>query len=60
MSELNVNLVGDSPEQAMKDLMAEYGKAVPPSEEHAEMGSTYESGAWPASYSYTSEGRYRR
>lgn len=56
MSELNVNLIGDSPEQAMKDLMAEYGKAVPPSEEHAEMGSTYESGAWPASYSYTSEG----
>ena len=56
MSELNVNLVGDSPEQAMKDLMAEYGKAVPPSEEHAEMGSTYESGAWPASYYYTSEG----
>ena len=56
MSELNVNLVGDSLEQAMKDLMAEYGKAVPPSEEHAEMGSTYESGAWPASYYYTSEG----
>ena len=56
MSELNVNLVGDSLEQALKDLMAEYGKAVPPSEEHAEMGSTYESGAWPASYYYTSEG----
>ena len=56
MSELNVDLVGNSPEQAMKDLMAEYGKAVPPSEEHAEMGLTYESRAWPVSYYDTSEG----
>ena len=39
----------------MKDMMAEYGKAVPPSEEHAEMGLTYESGAWPVSYYDTSE-----
>ena len=30
LSELNVNLASDSQEQAMKDLMAEYGKAVPP------------------------------
>lgn len=55
LSELNVNLASDSQEQAMKDLMAEYGKAVPPSEEHAEMGLTYESGAWPVSYYDTSE-----
>ena len=39
----------------MKDMMAEYGKAVPPSEKHAEMGLTYESGAWPVSYYDTSE-----
>lgn len=56
LSELNVNLASDSQEQAMKDLMAEYGKAVPPSEELAEMGWTYESGAWPVSYYDTSEG----
>ena len=55
LSELNVNLANDSQEQAMKDMMAEYGKAVPPSEEHAEMGLTYESGAWPVSYYDTSE-----
>ena len=55
LSELNVNLASDSQEQTMKDLMAEYGKAVPPSEEHAEMGLTYESGAWPVSYYDTSE-----
>ena len=55
LSELNVNLASDSQEQAMKDMMAEYGKAVPPSEEHAEMGLTYESGAWPVSYYDTSE-----
>lgn len=60
MSELNVNLVGDSPEQAMKDLMAEYGKAVPPSEEHAEMGSTYESGAMAGVLLLHKRGRYRR
>lgn len=56
MSELNVNLASDSKEQAMKDLMAEYGKAAPPSEELAEMGRTYDSGAWPVSYYDTSEG----
>ena len=56
LSELNVNLTSDSQEQAMKDLMAEYGKAVPPSEELAEMGWTYDSGAWPVSYYDTSEG----
>ena len=55
LSELNVNLASDSQEQTMKDLMAEYGKAVPPSEEHAEMGLPYESGAWPVSYYDTSE-----
>ena len=44
LSELNVNLASDSQEQTMKDLMAEYGKAVPPSEKHAEMGLTYEPG----------------
>ena len=56
LSELNVNLASDSQEQAMKDLMAEYGKAVPPpSEEHAEMGLTYESRPWPVSYYDTSE-----
>ena len=55
LSELNVNLASDSQEQTMKDLMAEYGKAVPPSEKHAEMGLTYESGAWPVSYYDTSE-----
>lgn len=56
LSELNVNLASDSKEQAMKDLMAEYGKAAPPSEELAEMGWTYDSGAWPVSYYDTSEG----
>ena len=56
LSELNVNLASDSQEQAMKDLMAEYGKAVPPpSEEHAEMGLTYESRPWPVFYYDTSE-----
>lgn len=55
LSELNVNLASDSQEQAMKDLMAEYGKAVPPSEEHAEMGLIYESRPWPVSYYDTSE-----
>ena len=55
LSELNVNLASDSQEQAMKDLMAEYGKAVPPSDELAEMGWTYDSGAWPVSYYDTSE-----
>lgn len=55
LSELNVNLASDSQEQAMKDMMAEYGKAAPPSEELAEMGWTYESGAWPISYYDTSE-----
>lgn len=55
LSELNVNLASDSQEQAMKDLMAEYGKAVPPSEEHAEMDLTYESRPWPVSYYDTSE-----
>ena len=39
----------------MKDLMAEYDKAVPPSEEHAEMGLIYESRPWPVSYYDTSE-----
>ena len=56
LSELNVNLASDSHEQAMKDLMAEYGKAVPPSDELAEMGWTYDSDAWPVSYYDTSEG----
>lgn len=55
LSELNVNLASDSQEQAMKDLMAEYGKAAPPSEELAETGWTYESSAWPVSYYGTSE-----
>lgn len=55
LSELNVNLASDSQEQAMKDLMAEYGKAVPPSEEHAEMGLIYESRPWPVFYYDTSE-----
>ena len=55
LSELNVNLASDSQGQAMKDLMAEYGKAVPPSEEHAEMGLIYESRPWPVSYYDTSE-----
>lgn len=55
LSELNVNLASDSQEQAMKDLMAEYGKAAPPSEELAETGWTYESSAWPVSYYDTSE-----
>ena len=55
LSELNVNLASDSQEQAMKDLMAEYGKAAPPSEELVEMGRTYDSGAWPVSYYDTSE-----
>ena len=56
LSELNVNLASDSKEQAMKDLMAEYGKAAPPNEDLVEMGWTYDSGAWPASYYDTSEG----
>ena len=56
LSELNVNLASDSQEQAMKDLMAEYGKAVPPSEELAEAGWTYDSRPWPVSYYDTSEG----
>ncbi|WP_307982991.1 ABC transporter permease [uncultured Senegalimassilia sp.] len=56
LSELNVNLASDSKEQAMKDLMAEYGKAVPPSEELAEAGWTYDSRPWPVSYYDTSEG----
>lgn len=56
LSELNVNLASDSQLQAMKDMMAEYGKAVPPpSEEHAEMGLIYESRPWPVSYYDTSE-----
>lgn len=56
LSELNVNLASDSKEQAMKDLMAEYGKAVPPREELAEAGWTYDSRPWPVSYYDTSEG----
>ena len=56
MSELNINLAGDSKEQAAKDLLAEYGKSVPPSEELAEMGWTYGTSAWPVSYYDTSEG----
>ena len=55
LSELNVNLASDSQEQAMKDMMAEYGKAAPPSEELAEKGWTYDSRAWPVSYYDTSE-----
>ena len=55
LSELNVNLASDSQEQAMKDMMAEYGKAAPPSEELAEMGWTYDSRPWPVSYYDTSE-----
>ena len=55
LSELNVNLASDSQEQAMKDMMAEYGKAAPPSEELAEKGWTYDPGAWPVSYYDTSE-----
>ena len=47
LSELNVNLASDSQEQAMKDMMAEYGKAAPPSEELVEKGWTYDPGAWP-------------
>ena len=54
LSELNVNLASDSQEQAMKDMMAEYGKAAPPSEELAEKGWTYDPGAWPVSYYDTS------
>lgn len=53
LSELNVNLASDSQKQAMKDLMAEYGKAVPPSEEHAEMDLS--PAPWPVSYYDTSE-----
>ena len=56
LSELNVNLASDSQEQAMKDMMAEYGKAAPPSEELVEKGWTYDPGAWPVSYYDTSEG----
>ena len=55
LSELNVNLASDSQEQAMKDMMAEYGKAAPPSEELAEKGWTYDPSAWPVSYYDTSE-----
>ena len=55
LSELNVNLASDSQEQAMKDMMAEYGKAAPPSEELAEKGWTYDSRPWPVSYYDTSE-----
>ena len=55
LSELNVNLASDSQEQAMKDMMAEYGKAAPLSEELAEKGWTYDPGAWPVSYYDTSE-----
>lgn len=55
LSELNVNLASDSQEQAMKDMMAEYGKAALPSEELAEKGWTYDPGAWPVSYYDTSE-----
>lgn len=55
LSELNVDLASDSQEQAMKDMMAEYGKAAPPSEELAEKGWTYDPGAWPVSYYDTSE-----
>lgn len=55
LSELNVNLASDSQEQAMKDMMAEYGKAASPSEELAEKGWTYDPGAWPVSYYDTSE-----
>ena len=55
LSELNVNLASDSQEQAMKDMMAEYGKAAPPSEELAEKGWTYDPGAWLVSYYDTSE-----
>ena len=54
LSELNVNLASDSQEQAMKDMMAEYGKAAPPSEELVEKGWTYDPGAWPVSYYDTS------
>lgn len=55
LSELNVNLASDSQEQAMEDMMAEYGKAAPLSEELAEKGWTYDPGAWPVSYYDTSE-----
>lgn len=55
LSELNVNLASDSQEQAMKDMMAEYGKAAPTSEELAEKGWTYDPGAWLVSYYDTSE-----
>ena len=55
LSELNVDLASDSQEQAMKDIMAEYGKAAPPSEELAEKGWTYDSRPWPVSYYDTSE-----
>ena len=55
LSELNVNLTSDSQEQAMKDMMAEYGKAAPPSEELVEKGWTYDPDAWPVSYYDTSE-----
>lgn len=55
LSELNINLASDSQEQAMKDMVAEYGKAAPPSEELAEKGWTYDSRPWPVSYYDTSE-----
>lgn len=55
LSELNVNLASDLQEQAMKDMMAEYGKAAPPSEELAKKGWTYDSRPWPVSYYDTSE-----
>ena len=56
LSELNVNLASDSKQQAMEDLLTEYGKSVPPREELAEAGWTYDSRPWPVSYYDTSEG----
>ena len=56
LSELNVNLASDSKQQAMEDLMTEYGKSVPPREGLAEAGWTYDSRPWPVSYYDTSEG----
>ena len=56
LSELNVSLASDSKEQAMENLMTEYGKSVPPREGLAEAGWTYDSRPWPVSYYDTSEG----
>ena len=56
LSELNVNLASDSKQQAMEDLVTEYGKSVPPREGLAEAGWTYDSRPWPVSYYDTSEG----